>query len=128
MAEKILLIEDDPFFAVLTAKMLAPAIVRIARNGIEGLEYLQRERFDLVITDIVMPEKDGISTIIDLRKTDATIPVLAISGGGNIGTQGDLLRMAKQLGATETLAKPFGREELMAKVRLCLPARESASD
>ena len=124
MLEKILLIEDDKFFAVLTAKMLAPAAVRIAHNGAEGLEYLQSERFDLVITDIVMPEKDGIATIMEMRKNDPVTPILAMSGGGNIGTQGDLLLMAKQLGATATLVKPFNREALLAKVQECFPDRK----
>lgn len=123
MVEKILLIEDDKFFAVLTAKMLAPVSVRVANNGAEGLECLANERFDLVITDIMMPEKDGIATIMDIRKNDPTTPILAMSGGGNIGTQGDLLLMAKQLGATATLVKPFDRDALLAKIRECFPGR-----
>lgn len=127
MPDKILLIDDDAFFAILTSKMLAPATVLIARNGIEGLEFFERQHFDLVITDLVMPEKDGISTIIDLRKLNVTVPILAISGGGNIGSQGDLLRMATQIGATETLAKPFSREALLEKVYRCLSAREKLS-
>jgi DNA-binding NtrC family response regulator len=125
MADKILLIEDDPFFAILTTKMLAPATVRLARHGIEGLAILEQERFDLVITDLVMPEKDGIATIIEFRKRDQTTPVLAMSGGGNLGTQGDLLRLAMRIGATAALEKPFGREQLIAKVRECL-ARDAA--
>jgi CheY-like chemotaxis protein len=124
MIEKILLIEDDKFFAVLTAKMLAPAAVRIAYNGAEGLEYLKSERFDLIVTDIVMPEKDGIATIMDIRKGDPATPILAMSGGGNIGSQGDLLLMAKQLGATATLVKPFDRAALLAKVQECFPDRK----
>jgi DNA-binding response OmpR family regulator len=120
MADKILLIEDDPFFAILTTKMLAPATVRLARHGVEGLELLEHERFDLVITDLVMPQKDGIATIIEFRKRDRSTPILAMSGGGNLGTQGDLLRLAMRIGATAALEKPFGREELLAKVRLCL--------
>jgi two-component system chemotaxis response regulator CheY len=73
-----------------------------------------------VVTDLLMPEKDGIETILELRKRNATLPVLAISGGGSIGHRGDLLRMAQELGATATLSKPFTREELLAAVSLCL--------
>lgn len=127
MPYRILLIEDDRFFAALTAKMLAPASVRVAYNGAEGLAYLDTEFFDLVITDIVMPEKDGIATILDMRKTYPTLPILAMSGGGNIGTQGDLLLMAKQIGAAATLVKPFDRDALLAKVQECLPSRPSAA-
>jgi DNA-binding response OmpR family regulator len=117
---RILLIDDEPFFARMTAAMLAPADVSVARNGAEGLRMIQGQSFDLVVTDLLMPEKDGIETILELRKRDATLPVLAISGGGSIGHRGDLLRMAQELGATATLSKPFTREELIAAVSLCL--------
>lgn len=123
----ILLIEDDPFFAGLAAKLLAPATVVIARDGTEGLGLLERAAFDLAIVDLLMPVKDGLSTTVDLRKRDVKIPILAISAGGNIGAEGDLLRIALAIGATATLTKPFGRTELMAKVEECLSAREPVS-
>ena len=122
---KILLIEDEPFFARMTAAMLAPADVHVARNGAEGLRMIQGQTFDMVVTDLLMPEKDGIETILELRKRNATLPVLAISGGGSIGHRGDLLRMAQELGATATLSKPFTREELLAAVNLCLDGAKS---
>lgn len=127
MTGMILLIEDDPFWASLITKMLTPAAVLVARNGVEGLEMFGRKRFELVITDLVMPEKDGLATIVDIRKLDASLPVIAISGGGNIGAQGDLLKIAMQVGATTTLAKPFGRDALMTKVREYLPELTAGS-
>jgi CheY-like chemotaxis protein len=119
---RILLIDDEPFFARLTTAMLAPAEVFVAKNGSEGLKMVQGDCFDLVVTDLLMPEKDGIETIIELRKRDATLPILAISGGGTIGHRGDLLRMAQELGATTTLPKPFTRDQLLEAVSLCLKA------
>lgn len=71
-ATRILLVDDDRFFAKLTAAMLAPADVHIAKNGAEGLAMMKREPFDLLITDLLMPEKDGIETIVEIcRRTSA---------------------------------------------------------
>lgn len=79
-----LLIDDDRFFAKLTATMLAPCEVVIAKNGAEGLAFMKARRFDLLITDLLMPEKDGIETILEIRRADARLPILAISGGGPV--------------------------------------------
>lgn len=117
-----LLIDDDRFFAKLTAAMLAPADVVIAKDGTEGIAFMKERRFDLLITDLLMPEKDGIETILEIRRADATLPILAISGGGRYGARGDLLRMAQRLGANATLQKPFSKEVLLAAVEQCLAA------
>lgn len=118
-----LLIDDDRFFAKLTAAMLAPAEVVIAKNGAEGLDLMKTRQFDLLITDLLMPEKDGIETIVEIRRVDATLPILAISGGGRYGARSDLLRMAQRLGANASLQKPFSKEELLSAVEQCLVAR-----
>lgn len=122
-ATRILLVDDDRFFAKLTAAMLAPADVHIAKNGAEGLAMMKREAFDLLITDLLMPEKDGIETIVEIRRKNEHLPILAISGGGKYGARDELLRMAQQLGATATLQKPFTREQLIAAVDQCLASR-----
>jgi CheY-like chemotaxis protein len=119
----ILLIDDDRFFAKLTAAMLAPAEVVVASDGGEGLAMMRARPFDLLITDLLMPEKDGIETILEIRRAGAELPILAISGGGRYGSRDDLLRMAERLGATATLQKPFTREQLLAAVERCLAVR-----
>lgn len=119
----ILLIDDDRFFAKLTAAMLTPAEVIVARDGAEGIALMKTHAFDLLITDLLMPEKDGIETILEIRRANAALPIIAISGGGRFGGRGDLLRMAQRLGATATLQKPFTREELLAAVDRCLADR-----
>jgi two-component system, chemotaxis family, chemotaxis protein CheY len=124
----ILLIEDDVFWVKIIQKLLEPMKTLVARHGEDGLYLFSHHPFEMVITDLVMPVKDGISTIVDLRKIDPKIPILAISGGGNIGGQGDLLRVATNVGATDTLAKPFGRDQLLEKVRKYLPATAGGSD
>ena len=71
--------------------------------------------FDLVITDLIMPEKEGLETIADIRKSCADLPIIAISGGGRVGPM-DYLETARFIGADATLAKPFGRQELITTV------------
>ena len=123
---KILLVDDDRLvrdsltFALQDARhQVVPAV-----NGDDGLAALERETFDLVILDILMPEREGIETIREIRKSWATLPVLAISGGDKTGWS-DFLRMATTLGANDTLAKPFTATELVARVERLLAARHA---
>ena len=89
--------------------------VRVAENGKEAVHHVLNQFFDLVITDLIMPEKEGLETIADIRKANRNIPIIAISGGGRIGPQ-DYLETAKHIGANTTLAKPFARRELISAV------------
>jgi DNA-binding response OmpR family regulator len=120
---KILVVEDDDFAGGLIGRMLAPALVSRARDGIEGLHLFGAGRFDLVITDLIMPRRDGLSTIADIRRLDSSVPIIAMSGGGSIGAKGDLLKLARTMGADATLPKPFERDALMAVVLGCLAGR-----
>jgi DNA-binding response OmpR family regulator len=118
---KILLVDDD---AMVRASLIfaledAGHVVVSAGNGDEGLAALDREPFDLVILDILMPEREGIETIREIRKTWTAIPVLAISGGDKTGWS-DFLRMASALGATDTMAKPFTAHDLVSRVERLL--------
>jgi DNA-binding response OmpR family regulator len=89
--------------------------VDVARNGREALEQFRERRFDLVITDLIMPDKEGLETIAELRSFDTDVPIIAMSGGGRIGPT-DYLETAVYIGANATLAKPFARRELIATV------------
>ena len=71
--------------------------------------------FDLVITDLIMPEKEGLETIADIRRACSDMPIIAISGGGRLGPN-DYLETARFIGADATLAKPFARTELINTV------------
>jgi DNA-binding response OmpR family regulator len=112
MAE-ILIIDDDPHIRRLMSRILRGAghTVREATDGRSGLELFRERLPALVITDIVMPDQEGIETILELRRDAPSLPILAISGG-----EGGYLRLAIGLGATEALAKPFGADELLAAV------------
>jgi len=114
---KILVIEDDSEVRDYLDNLLARAghVVVVARDGKEGVERFVAEPTDLVITDIIMPEKDGIETILDLRRRNPQLKVIAISGGGRLAPD-NYLHSAKLLGADAAIKKPFSNEEILAAV------------
>lgn len=114
---KILVVNDDTLVRTSLSYALQDAGHQVvqAGNGDEGLAALKRESFDAVVLDILMPEREGIETIREIRKKWATLPVLAISGGDKTG-RGDFLRMASALGADDTTAKPFTASDFVDRV------------
>lgn len=96
--------------------------VACAANGTEGLRAFGQLQPDVVVTDIMMPERDGIETIMSIRAQDRQVRIVAISGGARFGTL-DFLRMARTLGADVVLAKPFGPDELLDAVGRQPPGR-----
>lgn len=110
----ILVVDDEPEVReiVLTILRLAGYRVAGAEDGIDALRVLARESFDGVITDLLMPDKDGVETIRDIRKLYPTLKVVAMSGGGHVAKE-SYLKMAQMFGADAVLAKPFTREELL---------------
>src|SRR6185295_3799520 len=98
---RILLIDDDDSVRTMLRRTLAHFghTVIEARNGKEGLELFHSSEVDLIVTDIVMPEKEGLEVLMELRKKQTAVKVIAISGG-------DYLHMAKLMGAAKVLAKP----------------------
>lgn len=118
---RILIIDDDEQIRSLLRQMLERAGHQIidAGNGVEGMQIFRAETPDLVITDLIMPEKEGIETLTELRREFPTVPVIAMSGGGRLGTR-DYLPIAKQLGARRTIAKPFSRDEMLEAVKSVL--------
>lgn len=116
----VLVIDDDDAVRDAVEFMLVSFgfSASTAENGKEAMHHCQQRRPDLVITDILMPEMEGIETILSLQKTYAGLPILAMSGGVG-GAHKEYLRMAGKLGAAATLAKPFGADELLAAVERC---------
>lgn len=114
---RILVIDDyDPFRAFLTDVLIdAGYEVSEARNGRDGLRLFRESPTDLVITDVLMPEKDGIEIITELRREFPTVKIIAVSGGGSYSADG-YLQMAKLLGSARTLAKPVRSEQLLEVV------------
>jgi DNA-binding response OmpR family regulator len=114
---RILLVDDDALFREVVHKILVRAghVVADAANGDIALTTFGRESFDLVITDIVMPDKEGLDTIRTLRRQAPDLRIIAMSGGG-VGGTGDYLSVARRLGAARVLAKPFSAVELVDTV------------
>ncbi|MCS6853294.1 MAG: response regulator [Elioraea sp.] len=127
----ILLIEDDALVRTAIRRVLEGAghVVIDAAHGGEALARIEQAEIDLVITDLLMPEVEGIEVLTAARRRHPGLPVLVISGGfpperaAAAGVGADYLRMARQLGATRTLAKPFERADLLAAVEDCLAQR-----
>ncbi len=115
---RILVIDDEDQIRLVLRKSLEHDGYQVmdAPNGNEGLKLCQEEPFDLVITDILMPEKDGIETIGEIRRYFPETRIIAISGGGQRLKANDVLHTAGILGAQCTLFKPFESEELLSAV------------
>jgi CheY-like chemotaxis protein len=115
----ILLIEDTVAVRVLFRAILEREghCVREAADGTEGIRAFRRRPAELVVTDLYMPDGDGIELILCLRRECPTVKILAVSGG--LGMEG-LLHAARLLGADAALAKPVGREALQRAVRTLL--------
>jgi len=120
----ILIIDDEDQFRKMLRQMLERAgyEVREAADGEKGLQLFRQQPADLVITDIFMPEKEGIETIFELRRDFPDVKIIAISGGGRIGGL-QSLKHAEGAGAERTLIKPFERRELLQAIQNVLGAQ-----
>ena len=114
---RILIIDDDVQILKMLRKMLEHEGYEVvdAADGNKGIRLYREDPTDLVITDIIMPEKEGIETIIDLRREFPEIKIIAMSGGGHTAAE-SYLHMAKGLGAMRTLSKPFVKGELLEAI------------
>jgi len=116
--KRVLLVEDEKSFRDLVKHVLGMDgfHVRTASNGLEALEHVRRSRFDLVITDTIMPGMEGIEMILELRSISPDTKVIAMSGG-QTHSSGDFLPLARTLGACAVLKKPFDRATLIRTIR-----------
>jgi CheY-like chemotaxis protein len=113
----ICVIDDDDAVRQTICRILTGAGYAVveARDGRMGLKAIAETQPAMVITDIVMPNREGIETIMEAKQRFAHIPILAISGGGRMEPDG-FLDLAVKLGANDCLAKPFRPQELLGKV------------
>lgn len=118
---RILIIDDEPQIRSMLKLMLerdGHEVVE-APDGIEGIRVYRQNPADLIITDLIMPNKDGIGMIIDLKKEFPEVKIIAMSGGG-LNKPDGYLKGAKKLGASCTLTKPIDREEMLRVVAAIL--------
>ena len=118
----LLLIEDNDSLRSALRRGLSRYgyVVEEARNGLEGLEIFWRTPIDLVITDLQMEKKEGIETIASIRDVNASVPIIAISGGAEISLEDAML-----MGANMRFNKPFSLADLVAAVVVLLSEGES---
>lgn len=114
----ILVIDDEQQFRdyMTTLLELNNFTVHVAENGLVGEQKLNALKPDLIITDIVMPDKEGVEFIQGLRETDALTPVIAVTGGNRVNAF-SYLSMSKKLGANAVLAKPFTNDEILSTIK-----------
>jgi CheY-like chemotaxis protein len=113
----ILVIDDEPYILLMIKKLLEKDghEVDLAMNGKEGMNMCKHQMPDLLITDIIMPEKEGLETIMELKKSKPGLKIIAISGGGKYQLDG-LLDCATHFGASRVFQKPFNQKEFKAAV------------
>jgi len=118
---KVLVIDDDILVRRTISRILEDAgyEVALAEDGAKGVAKFRSDRPDLVITDLIMPDQECIETIIEMLREDPAARIVAVSGGGRLGSM-DFLAVAQKLGASEILRKPFEPAELLGCVARAL--------
>lgn len=114
---RILLVDDEPLLrdSLTIALQRAGHTVTVAQNGAAALKLLAGKTFDVIVTDILMPETDGLEIIIRIRKDSGNLRIIAMSGGGRTRNM-NMLEFATSFGADAVLAKPFLPKQLIASV------------
>ena len=117
-APRTILIADDDKLILATFKYAFEAQgyeVVLAENGNTALWHLEQRPIDLVLLDILMPEKEGLETLLEARARFPSMPIFAMSGGG-VGRKHDFLAVAKKFGATGTFKKPIDLKDLLSTI------------
>lgn len=114
---RALVIDDDELVRATVTSMLEAAGYEVlqAEDGQQGLKLFHKHPVDLVITDILMPFKEGIETILELRQRNQEVRIIAMTGGGSIGAM-PILDAARRLGANAVLSKPFTKADLLETI------------
>jgi len=115
---RILVVDDEAQIRVLLRQLLIREGYEVdeAPNGNIALKKFRENPFDLVIMDLIMPDKEGLETILELKKEFGEAKIIAISGGGRVGPD-SYLKYAKGFGALHTLTKPIENAELLRAIR-----------
>ena len=117
----VLIVEDDKELREMLKMSLLRRSFTVfeAENGKEAITHFKPNITDLIVTDLIMPEEDGLKVVIKLRELKPSIKIIAISGGGKVGP-GSYLNLAKALGADAIYSKPFSINDLTLKIEQLL--------
>jgi len=120
--KNVLIIDDEEMIRNVLTKMLSREGIstRCAEDGSEAIELLEENEFDLIISDLIMPKKEGLEVVMYLKKHNINIPLIVMSGGARLGTEDLYLTMAKRHGAKYTFQKPFDHKTFLTAVKDCL--------
>lgn len=126
---RILVVEDEEQVRAMLAMLFEREGYEVeqAADGNEALQAYKRQRADVIVTDLIMPDSEGIEMIIEIRTLDPEAKIIAISGGGRIAPQTHL-DLAKRLGAAYTFAKPIPRSEMLEAVESLLEGKAPAGE
>ena len=121
----VLIVEDDKELREMLKLSLLRRNFTVleAENGKTAIAHFKPLITDLVVTDLIMPEEDGLKVVIKLRELKPSIKIIAISGGGKVGP-GSYLNLAKALGADAIYSKPFSINDLIAKIEQLLDTEQ----
>ncbi|MEO6246021.1 MAG: response regulator [Opitutaceae bacterium] len=119
-----LVVDDEQTICTLLQRWLTEAgwTAVTASSGLDACVMMKRQPFDLVITDVLMPDGDGLDLINELKKVQPEARILAMSGGGRYIEGDDYLKLARGIGAHAAVMKPFDRKQLQAAIDLALVA------
>jgi DNA-binding NtrC family response regulator len=122
---RILIVDDDPYFLRVLSRILSAENfqVKTAEGACQAAQVLRDDTFDLVISDLRLPDGDGLSILQELRKAGREVPVVILTAYGEV----DNYLEAMNAGATEYLNKPIKSDELIAVVRNCLRSRAASA-
>jgi CheY-like chemotaxis protein len=122
-ALRILIVDDDAMLRQLLTKAFTNVSfeVAVAADGAAAIQVFRTFKPDVVLMDIIMPEREGVETIVELRTLDPNVPIIAMSGGGRVGPT-EFLALAEALGATATVKKPFTISQIRDVVQRALNA------
>lgn len=125
---KVCVIDDDPLMLEHLAEMVTGLGFEVvtAADVDTGLRLVESQGSDVAVVDILMPDRDGLTFIMDIRRVRPDLRIVAISGGGRLGA-GSLLSMAGGLGADATLVKPFSTTDLAIALGQPAPTRAAGS-
>ena len=115
--KKVLIIDDDQDFRRMLCSKLKKSGYDVveAEDGVKGIERFMENAVSLVVTDIIMPEKEGMETILELKKIDPSVKIIVVSGGGRSVPE-DYLSIAEYFGAIKSFRKPFNLGEFVKTV------------